>query len=136
MTLRMKHEADAKTPSQRHTPEERAFNRWLHSGGTCCLTDYPYFHIAHTGGLPEGKGMGVKSWLGTGLPLRFELHLIEERTRETFWEQVGFADYLKWAEKLYDCHNAGGDPQDILQDMHRQADRTIIADMLTSPNNF
>lgn len=122
--------------STRFTPAERAFNKWLHTEGTCCLTDYPQFHIAHVGGLSEGKGMSEKSFLGTALPLRFELHLLEERTRLTFWEQVGFPDYLKWAADLYEVHKEGGHPQDILQDMHRQADRSIISDMLTNPNDF
>jgi hypothetical protein len=120
--------------SQRFTPEERAYFAWLgwQNDGECCLTGYPAFEIAHTG----PKAMGLKSPLNTCLPIRCELHLLEERRRLTFWEQVGFPDHLQWAADLYECHKANGNPMDVLQDMHRQADRVIIADMLRNPNNF
>lgn len=121
-----------RTPSQRGTPAEKSYYEWIGKGATCCLTNYPAFEIAHTG----KKHMALKSPLNTLLPIRLELHKIEERVRDTFWEQVGFSDYAIWAIDLYQCYKSGGEPMDVLQDMQRQADRTIIADMLTNPNNF
>lgn len=119
-------------PSKRFTPEERKFNRWLHNGGECCLTAQPVFDIAHTG----DKAMAMKAPLDTCLPLIRGLHMIEERARARFWEQVGVPDYLDWAKMLFASFEDGCDPMDVISEIQRQADREIIADMLTDPNQF
>lgn len=126
-------EVRQRIPSERFTPQEKRYYKWLHEGGgECCLTAQPKFEIAHTG----KKHGPMKAPLNTCLPIIRGLHIIEERMRLIFWEQVGFPDYLDWAERLHDCHIEGGHPMDVLQEMQRQADRTIIADMLTDPNGF
>lgn len=119
-----------KTPNLRGTTLEKRYNRWLHDNCSCVLTGYRPFEIAHTGGLSEGKGMGRKSALHTCLPLRKELHLIEEKSRETFWAEVGFPDHLAWAERLYDIFEAHDDPMALLMDMHERTNIIAVTEML------
>lgn len=120
-----------KVKSLRHTGIERRYYKWLHDNCCCVLTGYKPFDIAHTGGLSQGKGMATKAALHTCLPLRRELHLIEERSRKDFWAQVGLPDHLAWAERLYDNFETGDDPTTLLLDMQEQANRSVIASMLS-----
>jgi hypothetical protein len=115
-----------KPPKERFTPLERRYYAWLHSNCVCCLTAYPELHIAHTG----KKAMGKKAPLKTCLPIRYELHLVEEKRREWFWEQVGITDYLDWAVRLYDIFEGDDDPRTLLADMFAKSNKTALAAML------
>lgn len=130
--IRPQGELRQREKTKRFTPEEKAYFKWLHEHACCCLTGYPLFDIAHTG----KKAMALKAPLPTCLPLRRELHLIEERARGRFWEQVGLPDHIQWANRLYRAYESGEMPMGTISGMLRQADRTIIADMLTNANNF
>lgn len=121
----------AKSPNLRGTTLEKRYFRWMHDNVSCVLTGYRPFEIAHTGGLLEGKGMARKSALWTCLPIRRELHLIEERNRREFWERVGFPDHLDWAARLYDIFEKHDDPLSLLMDMQDRASRGEIIRMLT-----
>jgi hypothetical protein len=119
-----------KAPKQRGTALEKRYYRWLHQNCCCVLTGYHPFEIAHTGGLAEGKGTSRKAWIETCLPLRKQLHEAEERRRAAFWANVGFPDYLAWAERLYDIFEADSDPADLLMDMQERANRDEITSIL------
>ncbi len=119
-----------KTPQTRFTPEERRYYAWLHAECTCCLTDWPEFHIAHTGNWVDGKGMSIKSGLHTCLPLRFELHLVEEKNRGEFWHHAGINCHLDWARRLHEIYLSGQDPRDLLADMQAKANREYLVGIL------
>lgn len=121
-----------KTPNLRGTPAEKRFYKWLHTYGVCCLTGQPQFEIAHTGGYAEGKGTARKAHVKTCLPLIRSLHIIEERNRAEFWDNVGFPDYLARAERLYDNYEAGYDPRDLLLEMSETCNRAFVIDALST----
>ena len=111
----------------RGTPLEKRYYAWLHRECVCCLTQYPVFQIAHTG--PK-FAMSRKGPLRSCLPLRFELHIIEEAGRKAFWERVGIPDHLDWADRLYEIFKSDQDPRDLLMDMHDKANLFEVAAML------
>lgn len=119
-------------PSQRHTPQEKAYYAWMHDRCTCCLTGSPEFHIAHTDGLAQGTGMAQKASLSTCLPLVHLLHLEEEKGRERFWQNAGIPDYLAWAERLYDLFETNQRPDDLLLDMQDRANRDYLLQILVA----
>lgn len=120
----------SKDRSQRFTAAERNYFAWMHRECTCCLTGYPEFEIAHTGGLSEGKGTSRKSWLNTCLPIRKELHLVEERNRSEFWSRAGFEDHLAWADRLHEIYTTEQDPNDLVADMQDLANRDWLVECL------
>ncbi|WP_226552938.1 hypothetical protein [Celeribacter naphthalenivorans] len=119
---------------KRYSAEERKYFRWLHSFGMCCLSGRPDIEIAHTGGLAEGKGTGLKALVQTSLPLARALHHFEERNRADFWERAGFPDHIAWAQRLFDIWEKGGDRYEaeaLLRDMQDRASRAFLAEILS-----
>ena len=117
-----------KQERERFTPEESAYNTWIHAHCTCCITGHPWFEIAHTG----RKYMSLKSPLDTCLPLIKQLHMIEEGSRLTFWNDVGLPDYAKYAKRLFAAFKAGESPDMILQEMHGRINQQYVATLLGS----
>lgn len=106
------------------------YDVWLHTYGSCIVTGQTEFQNAHTGDLRHGKGMSVKAWRGTILPLIAPLHWIEERERKTFWPTVGLPDYLTIAADLFKCFEQRGDPETILADAQSRVDRDYVRTLL------
>lgn len=119
-----------KQPNLRGTLIDKRYNAWMHLNCVCCLTGYTVFENAHTGGVAEGKGMGRKAPVWTILPLRKELHMIEESARDKFWAAVGFPDHLDWAKKFFEYFEAGFEPDPLLLAMNRIADKPVLISML------
>lgn len=115
-----------KATNYRFTPLERRYYAWLHDKCRCVLTGYTFVEIAHTG----KKSMALKAPISTCLPIRPELHLIEERQRAEFWKAVGFPDHIEWAERLFDIFEARDCPEALLMDMNERANIVAIANML------
>jgi hypothetical protein len=121
------------TRIERYSAAERDYFRWLHSFGQCCLSGRPEIDIAHTGGLKEGKGMGLKAVVETSLPLHWLLHRHEERYRDRFWRMAGFPDHIAWAQRLYDIYEKGGDRYEaeaLLRDMQDRASIEFLTEIL------
>lgn len=121
-----------KHAKERGTAKERRFYAWLHSEGQCCLTGLMDFQIAHTGRLQHGKGMARKARLNTCLPLQWQLHIEEERSREAFWEKAGFPGDTRfdWSERLFDLFEKQEDPTSLLMDMRDRANLLFLGDIL------
>ena len=117
-----------KQERERFTDLEKAFYAWLHEFCTCCITGQPWFEIAHTG----RKYMSLKSPLDTCLPLIKPLHMIEEGSRLTFWNDVGLPDYAKYAKRLFAAFKDGESPEMILQEMHGRINQQYVATLLGS----
>lgn len=121
-----------KTDNLRGTAIESRYYKWLHTY-ECCVTGNPYgLEIAHTGGLPEGKGTGRKANLDTCLPLIKPLHMIEEKNREYFWNVVGLPDHLVFAARLFEAFENGESGHTVLIDMRDQVNRNAVIKLLSN----
>ena len=121
-----------KTDNLRGTAIEDRYYSWLHET-ECCVTGNPYgIEIAHTGGLPEGKGMSRKSNLDTCLPLVKSLHVIEERNRDYFWKSIGLSDHLVFAARLFEAFENGESAHTVLIDMQDKVNRAAVRLLLSN----
>ncbi|MEO0343060.1 MAG: hypothetical protein AAF198_06440 [Pseudomonadota bacterium] len=125
-----------KSSNYRGTDLEKQVYSFHHEFGSCCLTGFTRFELAHVSGVEDGKGTGRKGPLHLILPLRKELHMIEEMGRNWFWRTVGI-DYGEGGRKdyariLYDCIEAREVIQykNVLYDIQSKANRTFIIDCL------
>lgn len=116
--------------SERGTALERRYFAWLHSYQTCCLSGRMDIDLAHTGGLIDGKGLGLKSPLRTVLPLSRPLHHVEESRRGDFWTCAGVPDYRAFAKRLFKIFKQGEPPHDLFADMQAKANRAYLAQIL------
>ncbi len=112
------------------TSEETRYYGWLHNRCKCIVTGQPQFDIAHTGGLPEGKGMGIKANCNTCLPLIRPLHEHEEKNRALFWPTVGLPDHLEIAGQLFVAFKANQDPFWILEEAWTRVDHEYVRAIL------
>ena len=122
-----------KQTTLRGTSLEADYYEWLRQPmvGQCCLTGSPHFDLAHTAhGVAEGKGMSRKGPLQSVLPLRRELHMIEESKGARFWEFVELPDYRVWAERLFEHFEQRLDPTEIFQDMQELSRRNHVRELL------
>jgi hypothetical protein len=118
-----------KEGTKRFTAEEQAYYEWLHQF-ECIVTGYHPFEIAHTGGIAEGKGMSRKAHLETCLPLRRELHLIEEADSERFWTAIGLPHYLKLAKSLHEYFIKDENPLLFIRAVQDEVRRDVVFQMM------
>lgn len=137
MTFHDKGPLGQKQSNQRGTTIEGHYFHWLHNWdmghGQCVLTARWDIELAHTSDVSGGKGMSYKGPLRHILSISRPLHLLEERTRSTFWPNVGFPGNkrLEWAERLFEIFQKGEDPTALFQDMQALANRDFLTEVLS-----
>lgn len=125
-----------KEPNHRFTALEKRIYKFHHDHGACALTGYKPFELAHVSSVQDGKGVGRKGPLELIIPLRKELHEIEERSRDAFWQSVGLDDETEnrrdYAVRLYEA----AEKECVVEYMHTlgdiafKANRSFIIDCL------
>ena len=125
-----------KSPNLRGSTKEKKVYRWHHEFGSCVLTGYKPFELAHVSGVEDGKGIGRKGPLEYILPLRKELHMIEELGRAWFWRCAGIDDEHEnrrdYARNMFSCIETGDllQYENLIGDIQYKANRSFIKDCL------
>lgn len=120
----------------RFSTAEKAYFNFMHLNGTCFLTGYSPFQLIHMRMVYDQSGVGSKPDGAECLPMRFELHRIQEAWgNEEFFAAAGFEfgsdnDPIEWAKRLYKAYPNVERFQSHLRDMQQIADRSFIIELL------